>query len=76
MFSQLNQNQTNPKRSGPRQGFKIKISGTEILKCTFYRTEPFVIFTFGLKQNGLEHVCADYFAIKFCIIITNPLSYI
>lgn len=54
MFPQLKPKQNNPKRSGPRQGFKIKISPIEILKCTFYISELFVIFTFSLKQNGLS----------------------
>jgi len=55
VFSQLKPKQNNPKRSGPRQGFKIKISPTEILKCTFYITELFAIFYVQLKTERFEH---------------------
>lgn len=54
VFLQLKPKQDNPKRSGPRQGFKIKNSRIEILKCTFYTSELFAIFTLSLKQNGLS----------------------
>lgn len=65
MFSQLKPKQNNPKRSGPRQGFKIKISPIEILKCTLYIPKLLVMFTFSLKLNCLSTL--------MCLPISNKI---